>query len=186
VLNTRSHDLDLTRWVAVQASELLFFFVTTHTDRIRASDDPCLGTLTALRLGISAFSFDAGQCVKRRHEWNVALVLDAVSGNARQPVVRMDDIGRSALTHIFEDEVGEIGDDAFEIFFAHVVPTRWNMDHSMIGFDENFSGQPWSPRSGVRRDLDTRMRKTGHEFTYVDIHATRITSPRLSQRRGVE
>jgi hypothetical protein len=60
------------------------------------------------------------------------------------------------------------------------------MHNTMIRLDLNLARQSLAPRTGIRRALHARISKRRDEFADIDIHATAITHPGLSQWRGVQ
>ena len=88
--------------------------------------------------------------------------------------------------NVVEYQIGERWNERFKFFFGQSELTSGNMNHPMIGLNQDFSGQTSAPLTGIRRDFNSSMSKTRNEFADVHIHPARVPNPWLSQRRGVQ
>ena len=93
MVHARWHDLDPVRIRAIETGELGGLGATGRQDGVRAGDDIGFRVDAQLRLRIAGFSLDPRQRVKRRHERELQLVLQLVTRDAGQPIVRVDDVG---------------------------------------------------------------------------------------------
>jgi hypothetical protein len=53
--------------VPVQTTELIFFFVATHANRIGTTNDLCFGTFATFGFGVATLGLDARQSMKSRY-----------------------------------------------------------------------------------------------------------------------
>ncbi len=148
--------------------------------------------LLGARLGLHS-----GQGVEGRHQREVELVLDAVAGDARQPVVGVHGIEAGLVVqrrvhartrgHEGQDVVGELVDDGGKLLFGHgaqgacrhVVDTQPRL-HGHGG------RQLVRPRPGIDVALDAGTSQGGGKLPNVDVHPPAVTGPGLGQRRGVQ
>ena len=107
VLDRRRHDLDDAVRVAVEAAELALLLRTAHADGVAAADHLGLGTIAPLRFEVATFRLDAGEGVERRDQRHVEAMLEAVPGDAAEPVVAVDDVDSAAGFDVLGDAVGE-------------------------------------------------------------------------------
>ena len=90
VVDAGRHELDAAPVGAVEALELVGLGLAGGEDRVGAADHVGLGSHAALGLGVAGLGLHAGERVERRHERQVELVLEAVAGDAREPVVGVE------------------------------------------------------------------------------------------------
>src|SRR5204862_2369044 len=81
VIDARRHDLDARRVGAVEASELDALVDGRSEDGVGATDHLGLGPGPLLGLVLAGFGLRAGEGVGRRHERQLALVLEGVTAD---------------------------------------------------------------------------------------------------------
>jgi hypothetical protein len=98
----------------------------------------------------------------------------------------MHDISWVIAANVVEYQIGKRWNERLKFFLGQSELTSGNMNHPMIGLNQDFSGQTSAPLTGIRGDFNAGVGKTRNEFANVHIHPARITNPWLGQRRGVE
>ena len=185
VLDTRGDDLDRARWRSVQGTELALFFGARNADRIGTTDDRRLGLFARDGFGVTALCLHAGEGVEGHHERQVEFVLQAVPRDARQPVVRVQDVGATRRRHVVAHAVGENVDDGQQFVLRQVEVSGLDVHDAVVRLDVDDPGKAGAPRACVGGAVEARMGEGRHQFTHVDIHAAAVTHTRLRQRRGV-
>jgi len=145
-------DLDAVGHRPVQALELRTLLAIRRQNHVAATDDIGFSARPAVGLGFEVLGLDAGKRVERRHEWQLELVLERVPGDARQPVVGMDQPRFADLAHPLEDAFGEFVDDLGQVVF---LDDRRRAGYDMVDAEARF-------------DADGR-RQVGSRGTRVDI-----------------
>ena len=149
MLNARSHNLNATLGISVEAPKLALFFGATDTDCVGAIDDLGLGTLAPCGLRIATFGLDPSQGVKGAHERQLEFVLHAVRHEAAEPIVGMHDIDTGSVADVLDDSIAELFDHMGEIFFGEIEWASRQMHHAMAGLYLNDLGQAGPRCSGV-------------------------------------
>ena len=186
MLHSGGHDLDAAPGVAVEATELRFLFAAADADGVRAVDDLCLGTIAPFRLRIAAFGLDPRQGVEGADEREFQLVLHAVSDEAAQPVVGMHHIGSGAVLQVIDDAISEGLHHLRQVFLREIERAGGHVHHTMTWLHLDDLGLLGTHRPGVGGAVHACLRKSGHEFAHVHVHATTVARARLGERRRVE
>ncbi len=186
MIDTWWHDLDAPGSRSVEALELRGFLGAAREDRVGAADDLDLGAHAALGLLVARFGLDASEGVKGRDEREPELVLQAVSREARQPVVRMDDVSAPAGFDVVADLVGEGVDGLGKRFLRKVRGPDVDVAHPKSGFDRDLGRQALTPSADVDSAVDSRLGQGRHELAHVDVHPARVGNARLGEWRRVQ
>ena len=120
VVDAGRDELDAAAVGAVEALELVGLGLAGGEDGVGAADHVGLGAHPALGLGIAGLGLHPGERVERRHERQVELVLEAVAGHAREPVVGVEGVDVAEVLEVGGDAVGELVDDVGELLLGQV------------------------------------------------------------------
>ncbi len=93
VLDTEGHDVDALGVGVVELHELFGLDLATGEHRVGAGEDRRLLKGALLRFGFEVLSLDSLQGVKRHDERDVQFVLQTMTDQPAQPVVRVDRVG---------------------------------------------------------------------------------------------
>src|ERR1700687_1627829 len=155
-------------------TDLAFFFGAAHTDRVGAPDDFGLGPLPTLRLWITADGLYAGERVEGADERYVELVFEPVTGDARQPVVGVDEVGR-LLVEVDGHAVGEHVAEGGGGLFREIEGTAVDVTDAEARLDGHFGRETVAPRASEDRAIAARLCQRGHELADIDVHASAVT-----------
>ena len=185
----RRNDLDAVGIRAVELLELRRLGGGVGEDGVGAPDDLGLGIDAPLRLEVARLGLDPCQGVERRHQRQVQLVLEAMPGDAREPVVGMEGVGGVGATVGGEPRqhtVGELVDDLGEGLLGQVDGPRRNVHHPEPRLDVDDVGQPIGPAPDVDVARHAGLGERRDQLAYVDVHAAAVAGPRLDERRRVQ
>ena len=185
VLHPGRHDLDATRGVAVVATELALLLGAAHADGVGAADDLHLGQLAPGGLGVAAFSLDASERVEGAHEGQIEIVLDAMPGHPREPVVGVDQVGAPVGLQVIGHADRELPDDVEEALLGEVGPAGVDVHHAEPGLDDHLVREIVRPAAHVGRGVDARLGQRRGQLAHVDVHPAAVAHARLGQRRRV-
>ncbi len=186
VIDTRGHDLDATGCGAVEAVELGGFLGAAREDRVGTAHDLDLGALASLRLLISRLGLDASEGVERRHEREVELVLEAVPGETREPVVRVDDVGAVTALEVVAHPIGERVDGLGQGLLREVGRADVDVTHAEPRLDRDLTGEAIAPRAHVDGAVDSGLGERGYQLAHVHVHPAGISDTGLDKRRRVK
>jgi hypothetical protein len=181
VLDARRDDLDAARRVAVVPPELPLLLRAADADGVRAADDLHLGQLAPRRLRVATLGLDPSQGVEGADERQVHLVLDAVAGHAREPVVGVDEVGAVVTAQVVDDAGRELPDDVEEPLLGEGRIACVDVDHAEARFDHHLLGQVGVPTTNVGRRVDAGLGEGGRELADVHVHAAAVAHTRLGQ-----
>ncbi len=184
VQHPRGDDLDPGGVGAVVSDEVVGLGRARRRDRVGAGDDLGLGVDPALRLGIAGLRLHPGERVERRHERQVELVLEPVTGHAREPVVGVDGV-EGARAEVGEDALGELVDGAGQVLLREVDGPSGDVDDPHARLDVHDLGQVWCRGPGEDVDGDARLRERRSQLAHVDVHAAAVALAWLGQGRRV-
>ena len=187
VVDAGRHELDAARVGAVEAHELVGLGPARGEDGVGAADDLGLGPHPALGLGVAGLGLHPGERVEGRHQRQVELVLQAVAGDARQPVVGVEGVDVAQLLEVLAHAVGEVVDDV-----RAAAPWRgrggpastWTTRNP--GSTSTTSGDVGVPAAGEHVGLHARLGQGRHQLADVDVHAPAVALPGLGERRRVQ
>jgi len=185
MVDAGGNDLDASRVCVVVRHQFVEFGDRVGGDHIGTRHHVGLGIDPALWFEIAGFCLDPCQRVKGGDKRQVELVFEPVTGNSRQPVVGMDDIDRIGEKHR-SHPIGELVDDAGEIFLGEIHRTGINVDDTKTGLDLNLVGQTVGPPPHINRAVGPDLGQRRNQLSHVDVHPSCIARPRLDQGRGVE
>ena len=157
VLDSRRHGLDHAMGIAVEPAELALLLGTADADRITAADHLGLGAVAPHRLEVAALGLDPGQGVERRDQRDVEAVLEAMAGDAAQPVVAVNHVYAASGFNVLGDAVGEHVDLLGERLFGQVERPGGDVHHRMSRLDHQLARQTRAIGPGVRRALDPSL-----------------------------
>ena len=202
VVDPGGHDADPLRVACVELGELRRLHGARRQHDVGAAHDGRLGFGPAMRfvarhlLG-ARLGLHPGEGVERGHEREIELVLDAVAGDARQPVVGVDGVEASLLVrrrgpagarhHERQHVVGELVDDVGQRLLGHggersggdVVDPQARLDG--LGGRERLR-----PRPGVDVALHPGAGQRRGQFPHVDVHSPAVPGAGLGQGGGVQ
>ena len=139
-----------------------------------------------LGLGVAGLGLDPGEGVERRHQRQVELVLEAVPGDARQPVVGVQGVDAAAGPDVGEHAVGELVDQLGERLLGDVGGAGGDVHDPEPGLDVDDVGQLVVPAADVDRAGHAGLGERGRQLAHVDVHAAGVARARLGERRGVQ
>ena len=173
VVDAGRHHLDPRRLGVVVVLELIGLGPRVGDDDVAAPDDLGLGVDAPLRLGITGVGLDPGEGVEHRHQRQVERVLDAVRGDTRQPIVRVQRVDIAVGSQVVDHEVGELVDRRQQLFLRQRRGAGGHVHDPETGLDGDDRRQIVAPAAHVHRRLHARLRERRHELAHVDVHATR-------------
>ena len=148
VVDAGRHELDARRVGAVEAHELVGLGPARGEDGVGAADHLGLGPHPALGLGVAGLGLHPGQGVEGRHERQVELVLEAVAGHARQPVVGVEGVDVAERPQVVAHAVGELVDDVGQLLLGEVGRAGLDVDDPEARLDLDDLGRRRRPSGG--------------------------------------
>ena len=183
VVDARRHDLDAARASRRRGGRAAR--PPRCSDARIASEQPMTSASAshaALRLRVAGLGLHPGQRVERGDERQPELVLEPVPGQARQPVVGVDDVGaawspRGRRATLSANSSTVSGSASF----------GGRADRRRCGRTRNpgstaTSGQAVAPRAHVHRAIDARLGQRRDELAHVHVHAAAVAGARLGER----
>ncbi len=186
VFDAGRDDLDPVGLGAVEALELAALGEAVGGDHVAAADHLGLGVDATLRFGVAGHGLHASEGVEGGDQRQIELVLDPMTGHAREPVVGMHDVGAAAGHDVGADLVGEALDDVGQRFLRQIGIAGGDVDHLDARLDVDDGGQIIGPAPHVDRAVRPPVSQRRDELADVDVHAPRVARSRLGQRRGVQ
>ncbi len=185
MIDTGRHDLDAVGIGGVELDQLLGFGRAVGEDGVGAAHDPGLGFGPPLGLGVAADGLDSGQRVERGDQRQIEPLLQQETGDPREPVVGVDDVG-AELFDVVGDPVGELLDVRRQLFLRQVDRPGGHVNDLEARFDEHGLRLVVGPTTDIDPTLDAGLSERRDEFANVDVHPTAVAGARLGQWRGVK
>ena len=117
---------------------------------------------------------------------SVELVLEAVAGHARQPVVGVEGVDVTEALEVTAHPVGEGVDHLRELLLGEVGRTGLDVHHPEPGLDLDHLGRVGVPAPHEHVGLHAGLGQGGHELAHVDVHAPAVALAGLGERRRVQ
>jgi hypothetical protein len=125
--------------------------------------------------------------VERRDERQLEVVLEGVAGDAREPVVGVEDVGPALARQPVEHTVGEPFDQLGQLLFGHQgLGAGPHVVDAQAGLDLDGLGQAPPPGTGVHVAVDARPGQGRGQLPDVHVHAATVTRSGLGEGRRVE
>ncbi len=113
-------------------------------------------------------------------------MLQAVAGDTRQPVVRVQRVDVAQLLQVLAHPVGERVDDVGQLLLGQVGGAGVDVDDPEPGLHLDHLGRLGVPAAGEHVGLHARLGQRRHQLAHVDVHAAAVALSGLGERRGVQ
>jgi hypothetical protein len=134
VINTRRNNFDSRGVGAVEINQLRNFCSAIGQDRIGARDDFGFGLHANLWLFVARFRLHARKRVECRNERQRKFMLEAVTNDARQPVVGVDRVGPAVASKVPSDTIAKFIKDLRQVFFREIKWAGIDVHHTKARF----------------------------------------------------
>ena len=113
-------------------------------------------------------------------------MLEAVAGDARQPVVGVEGVDVREADEVLADAVGEVVDDVRELLLGEVGGPGLDVDHPEPRLHLDDLGAGLVATAGEDVGAHAGLGQRRHQLADVDVHAPAVALPGLGERRGVQ
>jgi hypothetical protein len=135
VINARRNNFDSRGVGTVEINQLRNFCSAIRQDRIGARNDFGFGLHANLGLCVTRFRLHARKRVECRNERQRKFMLEAVTNDARQPVVGVDRVGPAVASKVPSDTIAKFIKDLRQVLFREVKRAGIDMHDTKAGFD---------------------------------------------------
>ena len=186
MFDAEGHDVDSRGIGVVEAHELFGLNLTTGEDGVGAGEDRRLLEGPILGFTFVEFGLHALERVEGHDERDTQFVLEPVTGQTTQPVIRVDGVGGPVTAKERRDRVGELRD---VIRQALTIKRGGRPGRDVVDAKTGLHVHRVAHRGVVATGIDVHVvpeaGQGAREFADVDVHAPAVARSGLGQRRRV-